>query len=193
MSRSGVHVRAVRLDDADEILGMWAATPVRPSGADAARADVDSMLRKVLASIRERIVVAEVNGRLVGALHLRLGPLTPVGSEEAVFASHLTVLPEFRRRGIARSLMGAAVTFAEENAVAHVVAVTPAHSRDTSRFMARLGLSQAAVVRVAPTSVLRSRLPVELPGMHRPVAANRQLGQVLAARRSLRRSQQTPL
>lgn len=189
MSRSGVHIRAVRLDDADEVLGLWQSGPTRSSVLEGARTEVHSMLRKVLASVHERVVVAELNGRLVGALHMRLGQLTPLGSERAVFTSHLTVLPEFRRRGIARSLMAAAVTFAEENAVAHVVALTAVNSRDTSRFMARLGLGQAAVVRVAPTSVLRAKLPVDLPGVPRPVGPNRQLGQVLAARRSLRRRQ----
>jgi len=189
VSRSGVHIRAVRLDDADEVLELWRTLPSRNVAADVALAEVQSMIRKVLASDRERIMIAELNGRLVGGLHLRLGELAPLTSERAVFTSHLTIVPEFRRRGIARSLMETAVTWAEENAIAHVVALTAVNARDTSRFMARLGLSQAAVARVAPTNVLRAKLPVERPGTMRPVGGGRQLSQVLAARRSLRRSQ----
>ncbi len=190
MSRSGVNVRAVQLGDADELLGLWQTLPSRNVSAEVALAEVQSTIRKVLASDRERIVVAEVGGRVVGGLHLRLGQLAPMTSEQAVFTSHLNVVPEFRRRGIARTLMESAVTWAEENAIPHVVALTPVNSRDTSRFMARLGLSQAAVLRVAPTSLLRAKLPVDRPAALRQVAGGRQLGQVLAARRSMKRSSQ---
>jgi GNAT superfamily N-acetyltransferase len=189
VSRSAVHIRAVHLDDAEELLAVWQTLPPRLAAQEQARAEVEGTIRKVLASERERIVVAEVSGRLAGALHLRIAPLAPLSSDLAVFTSHLNVVPEFRRRGIARGLMESAVTWAEENAIVHVVAMSAVNSRDTSRFMARLGLAQAAVVRVAPTATLRAKLPVDLPGVSRPVASNRQIGQVLAARRSLRRNQ----
>lgn len=190
MSRSAVHVRAVRLDDAEQLLAVWQTLPPRLAAQGQALAEVEGTIRKVLASERERIVVAEVGGRLAGALHLKIAPLAPLSSDLAVFTSHLNVVPEYRRRGIARGLMEAAVTWAEENAIVHVVAMSAVNSRDTSRFMARLGLAQAAVVRVAPTATLRAKLPVDLPAVSRPVAAsNRQIGHVLAARRSLRRNQ----
>ena len=189
MSRSAVHVRAVRLEDAGELLTVWQTLPPRLAAQGQALAEVEGTIRKVLASDRERIVVAEVGGRLAGALHLKIAPLAPLSSDLAVFTSHLNVVPEFRRRGVARGLMEAAVTWAEENAIVHVVAMSAVNSRDTSRFMARLGLAQAAVVRVAPTSTLRAKLPVELPAVSHQVAGNRQIGQVLAARRSLRRNQ----
>lgn len=189
MSRSAVHIRAVHLDDADELLAVWQTLPARPTAQEHALTEVEGTIRKVLASERERIVVAEVGNRLAGALHLKIGPLAPLSSDLAVFTSHLNVVQEFRKRGIARSLMEAAVTWAEENAILHIVAMSAVNSRDTSRFMARLGLAQAAVVRVAPTATLRAKLPVEVPGVTRPVASNRQISQVLAARRSLRRNQ----
>jgi len=184
--RAAVHIRAVTLDDSEQLLGIWQTGQSR---TDEARADVESAIRKVLASDRERIVVADLHGRVVGGLHLRLAPLMPLSSELAVFTSHLNIDPEFRRRGIARSLMEVAVTWAEENAVPHVVALSAVNSRDTSRFMARLGLSPAAVVRVAPTPLLRAKLPMDRPRRARPAGSQRQLGQVLAARRSQRRNQ----
>lgn len=190
MSRSGVLFRAVRLDDVDELVDLWQPTPARGAGAESIRADVQSSVRKVLASDRERIVVAQVSGSIAGGIHLRLAPLMPLASELAVFTSHLTVHEQYRRRGVARGLMDAAVTWAEENGVPHVVSLSAVNSRDSSRFMARLGLTQAAVVRVAPTSLVRSRLTVDRPGLTRQAAGQRPLGQVLAARRSLRRSQQ---
>ena len=61
-----------------------------------------------------------------------------------------------------------------------------AGSRDANRFMARIGLGPYAVVRVAPTHAVRSRLTA----YRRPASSTgaRPLTQVLAARRSLRRS-----
>ena len=53
--------------------------------------------------------------------------------------------------------------------------------------MARLGLGPQAVLRVAATPTVRSKLTAQLPGKTRPVGA-RPIGQVLAARRSLRRT-----
>ncbi len=189
MTRSAVHVRQVHFDDAESLIDLWGLLPGRLNGRETVT-DIESSIRKVLASDRERIVVATVHDQIVGGLHLHLAPLTPLLTDLAVFTSHLHVSPEFRRRGVARALMEAAVTWAEENGIAHVVAMSSAHSRDANRFMARLGLSPAAMLRVAPTGVLRAKLPVELPGVSRPVAAGRsQLGQVLAQRRSLRRNQ----
>ena len=60
MSRSAVHIRAVHLDDADELLAVWQTLPARQTAQEQALADVEGTIRKVLASERERIVVAEV-------------------------------------------------------------------------------------------------------------------------------------
>lgn len=191
MSRPSVHVRGVRYDDAEELLALW-QPPMRPAPGEEPRAEVESVLRKVLASDRETIVVAEYGGRIAGGLHLRIGSFGPLATEQAVFASHLCVAPDFRRRGVARSLMEAATTWAEEHAVAHVVALSAVGSREGNRFMARLGLTPAATVRISSTSALRAKLPVEVPGMapmSRPTAGSRQLGMVIAQRRSLRRQQ----
>lgn len=179
MSRPLVHIRPVRLDDAEELLALWLPS-TRPGSGEDALTEVASALRRVLARDRERIVVAECAGRLAGAVHLRVGTFGPLESEQAVFASHLCVSPELRRRGVARGLMEAATTWAEENAVPHVLAFSTVGQREGNRFMARLGLAPAATVRIAPTSVLRAKLPV---------SGSRQVGQVLAQRRSARRHQ----
>jgi hypothetical protein len=56
--------------------------------------------------------------------------------------------------------------------------------------MARLGLSQLAVVRGAAVAALRAKLPVEPPaGAGVTLRNSRNVGQVLAQRRSLRRAQ----
>jgi hypothetical protein len=86
--------------------------------------------------------------------------------------------------------MEAAVTYAEELGVGHVLTAVSHDSRQSNRFMARLGLSQQAVLRVAGTPTVRSKLTAQLPGKLRQNGA-RPVGQVLAARRSLRRNQGT--
>ena len=60
---------------------------------------------------------------------------------------HLQVIEGFRRHGVGRALMEATVSWAEETVASHIVAAASATSRDANRFMARLGLTQMAVVR----------------------------------------------
>ena len=78
MSRSPVHVRGVRLEDAADLLDLW-QLPMRPSTLRAdALAELQAGIRKVLATDRERIVLAECDGDVAGALHLRVAPLAPL-------------------------------------------------------------------------------------------------------------------
>lgn len=189
MSRASFHIRSVDLDDAAGLTNLWHSSVVGRVQASL-QDDIPSTIRKVLASAQERIVVAETGGVIIGAAYLRLMPLMPLTSDQAVFVSLLKVEEEFRRRGVARGLIEASVSWAEENGAAHVVTVTGGTSRDTSRFLARLGLSPAASVRVGATAALRAKLPVEIPALVRGSTGQRNnLGQVLAARRATRRSQ----
>jgi ribosomal protein S18 acetylase RimI-like enzyme len=119
---------------------------------------------------------------------MQIGPLAPMAAELGLHVSHLHVHPDFRRRGVARCLMESAVTWAEENGIAHVVGMGPVNSREASRFMARLGFTQAVILRVAPTAALRARLPLDPIGK-RAHGSGRQIAQVLAQRRSQRRNQ----
>jgi len=138
----------------------------------------------------QRLVVALLDGGVVGAVQLTRTPLSPLQSQAAIHVAHLHVLPECRRHGVGTALMEAAVSWAEDKGVTHVLAAASVGSRDGNRFMARLGLTQLAVVRAASVTALRSKLPVEPP----PVSMTgnrhqRTVGQVLARRRLLRRAQ----
>ncbi|MDP2774949.1 MAG: GNAT family N-acetyltransferase, partial [Nocardioides sp.] len=86
-----------------------------------------------------------------------------------------------------RLLMESAVSFAEELGVAHVGTAASSGSRDANRFMARLGLGPHAMLRLAPTVVVRAKLTAQRPAT--AATSGRQLTRVLAARRSLRRAQ----
>lgn len=185
MTRSLVTLRPATPADAPLLAELWTDV-IRRVGPEDQVADVCAVLVAVEDSPDERILVAEYDGELAGAVHLHRTTMSALNLEPVVRALSPHVLPRFRRHGVGTALMDAAVTWAEELGISHVATAAVAGSRDANRFMARIALGPYAVLRVATTHAVRSRL-----GSHRrPAAApnGRQLTQVLAARRSLRRS-----
>lgn len=178
MSRQSTLVRDARPADLPELLEVWSQSGHGVELAPGFDAEAAQSLANIAADADERLVVCEVDGRVVGTLSLRRGPLGPLHLEHVVHSSYLLVLPAFRRHGVAHALLEEAVAWAEEKDIAHVTAITASNSRDTNRFLARLGLSPIATVRVAPTAALRDRL--------RPAPA-RSVSRVLAQRRVMRR------
>jgi ribosomal protein S18 acetylase RimI-like enzyme len=130
------------------------------------------------------MLVGFVDDQLVASVHLRRAPLSPLHNEAAVHTSYLHVHPDHRRRGYARAMLDAALSWAEEKDVTHITAITTSNSRDTNRFLARLGLGTAATIRIASTASMRRKLA---PEVIRSRDARRQLGRVLAQRRSIQR------
>lgn len=193
MSRVPVTLREARVDDALFLLGIWQDS-LRMADAQDQLGDLETIIRDAGASPDQRLLVAECGGEAVGAVYLRATTFGPLNLEPTVqiFAPH--VVPSFRRRGVGRKLMEAAVVFAEERGVRVIAAAGSAAGRDGNRFLARLGLGAQAVMRVAPTAVVRSRLNVlgrALPHharMSRSPKQSSAVGELLAARRSQRRS-----
>lgn len=194
MLRNPVQVREASPDDAEALVALWG------TGRAASDACSPPVLSEAAASVArtaaepdQRLLVAVLDDRVAGAVHLTRAPLTPIHTETAVFVGHLQVLDGCRRHGVGRALVEAAVTWAEEKDTPHVLAAAAVSSRDANRFMARLGLGQVAVIRGASVASLRSKLPVEPPAVARVATrghrSHRSVGQVLVQRRSLRRSQ----
>jgi GNAT superfamily N-acetyltransferase len=187
MNRSLVALRSVTPDDATHLAELWTDV-IRRVGPEDQAADMEAVIATVLASTDQRIVVAEYDGKFAGAVHLESTTISAVNREPVVRALSPHVLAPYRRHGIGTALMESAVTWAEELGVTHVATAAVAGSRDANRFMARIALGPYAVLRVATTHAVRSRLSAAM----RPAGAGnghgRQLTQVLAARRSLRRS-----
>jgi len=192
MSRCPAQVRQAVEADAAELAELWSGLTRRSSQSDVL-AEARAAILRTVERERERIIVAVHLGSVVGAAHLAIGELSPISSETVLRVSHLSVEAEMRRRGVGRALMDAALSFAEEYGVSSIMAASASNSRDANRFMARLGLAQIACVRVAPTAAMRAKLPPEMPAalLRGASASNRQLGQVLAQRRSLRRQQES--
>ena len=186
MTRSPVHLRDVRVQDAAELSNLWGNLVRRSDDRDPV-CDLRTIIERVIDDVDQRIVIAEYDGALAGAVMLRIAPLTPLHLEPVVQIISPQVLPEFRRRGVGRALMESAASFAEEQGVAHVGTASLSRSREANRFMARLGLAPHATLRVTSTQLLRSKLSGQR--IADPRQPGRQMGQILAARRSLRRAQ----
>lgn len=189
MFRTPVHLRDAGPDDVDDLLEIWAARGSERVVAPPVRDDALSSVARIAADPDQRILVAVVDDRVAGAVHLVRAPVSPIHGDSAVYVLHLQVAEEFRRHGIGRSFMEAAVSWAEEKDSSHVVAAASAGSRDANRFMARLGLGPTAMVRAATVASLRAKLPLEPPAVARVgTRAHRNVGQVIVQRRSLRRA-----
>lgn len=185
--RSQVSLRRATPDDADVLVEVWADV-LRRAERDEQVADLRTIIERVAPLADERIVVAEYDGQPAGAVHLRATTLTPLNLEPVVQAISPHVLPQFRRHGVGRALMEAAVAFADELGIGHLATAASAGNRDANRFMARLALGPHATLRLAPTAVVKAKLSAQRPAVARPTGRHH-LTHVLAARRSLRKSQ----
>jgi GNAT superfamily N-acetyltransferase len=185
MSRCALVVRDARPEDVADLLRLWAhdrrsasVTTPRPE-EEATRA-----LAQIAADPDERMLVGFVDDVLVASLHLHRAPLSPLHTETAVHTSYLQVHPDHRRRGYARALLDVALSWAEEKDVNHITAITTGNSREGNRFLARLGMGTAATIRIGTTATMRHKLA---PEVIRSRDSRRQLGRVLAQRRSIQR------
>lgn len=196
MFRCAIGISDAAPGDAAALVEVWGALAERPHQGQAAThatQEAAAAIARIAADPDQRLVVARIDDAVAGAVHLMRAPLSPVHSDTAVYVMHLQVIESFRRHGVGRALLEATVSWAEEKDTEHVIAAASVASRDANRFMARLGLGQIAVVRGATVPALRAKLPVEPPAAARVgTRSHRNVGTVLAQRRSLRRSQARP-
>lgn len=192
MSRVPAVVRDAVEGDAAGLATLWADVLVRP-GAEGVGLPSVTEAQRAIARFAEakdiRVLVADVDGEVVGGIFLRVSLLSPLHPDRALHMSHLQVDPRFLRHGVGRALLEAGVTWAEQLGVETVLAGAPAADRDTNRFLARLGLAQVAVLRFGSVAALRGKLPHDPSLLARGgVRMGRSVGQVVAARRSQRRA-----
>lgn len=190
LKRSQVSLRCAEPGDATRLAELWEEVLRRADHHEQVK-DVEAAITRAQEHDGERIVVAEYDGVLAGAVHLRATTLTPLNLEPIVQAISPHVFPSHRRHGVGRALMESAVAFAEERGIDHVATAAVAGSRDANRFMARLALGPYAILRLAPAHVVKTKLSAQGPVIGRTTGrvGGRQLTHVLAARRSMRRSQ----
>lgn len=185
MSRYSLTTRVATRDDAAVLADLW-SDAVRRADRSEQIADLELIVKGAAASPEQRLVVVEYDGQVAGAVYLRITTLSPLNLEPCVQSIHPRVFDHCRRHGVGHALMEAATAFAEENGVLHVVTAVPHSSRESNRFMARLGLAPVVMYRIAPTALLRSRVSPQRQPL--PLGGDGGRSRVLAARRSLRRA-----
>ena len=190
MFRCPVHVRDAEPGDVPALRALLASVPARAVEDESRPHEAATNVASIALDPDQRLLVADIDGEVAGMVHLVRAPLSPLQSGTAVHVLHLHVRDDLRRHGVGRALMESTLAWAEEKESGHVVAAASVNDRDANRFMARLGLSQVAVMRVATVPALRAKMPVEPPAAARVgTRSHRSVGQVLAQRRSLRRAQ----
>lgn len=188
MSRCALEIRDARPEDVTGLLALWAHAGRNEPATPRPVEESTRALAQIAADPDERMLVGLLDDKIVAAVHLHRAPLSPLHTETAIHTSYLVVLPEHRRHGYARALLDAALIWAEEKDVSHITAITTSNSRDTNRFLARLGLGTVATIRIASTATMRRKLSPEVTRARDP---RRQLGRVLAQRRSIQRRAQS--
>ena len=186
MTRPGVVVREAGPEDLPALLAMW--DEMRTMGTRLERvmpaADEDAVLDRLSAVDQDpssRALVAVVDGEVAGMAILSVTPYAPLFDQRAIHAHYLHVREGFRRKGVGKALLGAAVAFADESGAEHVITSVLPQMRDTQRFYARLGFGPVVVRRSAPVSVLRRRLAGPVGAAEHVVARRRTLRRVRAA------------
>jgi len=168
VSRSNVRVRTATLDDLDAVLRLGAdlhepaATWPSPArlrwlgGGDEMR----GRYRRLLADEDHRVVLAvdEDSAEPLGMAVLGVDPASALLDLPAVSVTHLLVAPAHRGRGAGRALVAAAVGYADERGMDHVIVGVSTTGREANRFFARLGFAPLVVRRIAVVSALRRTL-----------------------------------
>lgn len=163
MTRSGVAVREAGPEDVPALMAMWDELREMAGRLDRvvpvpSEDSVRQRLHRLMDNPNTRALVAVVDGEVAGMAVLTATAYAPLFEQRAVHADYLHVRDGFRRRGVGKALLAAAVSFAEEAGVEHVMTSVLPQMRETQRFYARLGFSPVVVRRSVSVPVLRRRL-----------------------------------
>ena len=163
MTRPAVAVREACPADLPALMVMW--DEMREMGGridrampPSAEAGVLERLEAVTQDPSSCALVAVVDDEAVGMTVLTATSYAPLFDQRAVHAHYLHVRDGFRRRGVGKALLAAAVAFADDFGAEHVITSVPPQLRETHRFYARLGFGPVVVRRSVPVNVLRRRL-----------------------------------
>lgn len=193
-SRSPVVLRDATAADAPALAALWAecAEESGQEGHEAfthqtmwhepSAAEATEALELHLSQPDKRIIVALLDGEVVGATVCELSTLTPVTMTRVLRVTDIQVSPRHRRRSIALTLLSAAASHGEEHGVEVVIAAIPTQAREPHRYLTKIGFSQVAVIRAIQASKLRS----QVSSRH---TKSRDTGRLIAMRRTLRRRQ----
>lgn len=190
--RAPVVLRDAVPEDAADLVRLWrdcaADSEIDGSEAFSAQswfrepevAEAAAALELTLSEPTTRIIVALVEGEVVGATVCRLGTVTPITLDRILLVTDIQVTPAHRRRNVAATLLSAAASYGEENDCEVVVAAIPLMAKEPHRYLTKIGFTQIAAVRAIQASKLRSRLSTK-------ATHSKDTGKLIAVRRTLRR------
>jgi ribosomal protein S18 acetylase RimI-like enzyme len=193
-ARPPIVLRDADREDAAALVALWSecAGTSKHEGSEAFTqqglwrepgvAEAASALELNLSRPDKRIIVALVDGEIVGATVCDITTLTPLNLTRLLLVTDIQVSPRFRRRSVASTLLSAAASHGEDHNCEVVVAAIPVQSREPHRYLTKIGFNQIAVLRAVQASKLRSRLASKATN-------SRDTGKLIAVRRTLRRRQ----
>ena len=181
MSRPAISVRRVRDDEQRSFTELWMSSRVEAGASPEVAARAASEGRVAAALTREdvRAYIAVADGRPVGFAVAATSPFSALTEAPCVTIDQLYVVPEARKHGVAKQLMGAVSLYADSRGCDQIGCNVPAQHREANRFFARLGFSSQVVRRVTSVAALRRWLGQDEPRHHSIEA-------LLHRRRSLR-------
>ncbi|HEV7191697.1 MAG TPA: GNAT family N-acetyltransferase [Jatrophihabitantaceae bacterium] len=137
--------------------GMFSGRPLQ----DGTGEHLERRFAEIIAEgVRTLLVAVDDSDGVVGLLVARRDEIGAIDLTPVLHVSHLMVSPKFRRRGVGRMLLTAALHLAEERGMDHILTTAATGSREANRYLARLGFAPLVIHRVAPTSVLRRSLGI---------------------------------
>jgi len=164
---AAIEVRDARPEDAGALVALWreltsvaAGHPNRLPAVPSVAA-VEVAVSKHADDPFSRMLVVELDGEVHGMAYLRRAAISPLHDDFTITIEYLHVSDTARRHGLGKALIAEAVAWAEHENCAHLAVVAPAIAREANRFLARLGLGQAGVLRFATTHTVRRRLAAD--------------------------------
>jgi GNAT superfamily N-acetyltransferase len=101
----GVHVRACGPDDATAVAGVHALSAGKPA-SNAVTEREQRTWDRMMQSGELTVYLAEIDGRVVGTATLMLMPNLTYDCAPTAFVEAVVVVPEHRRKGVARTILG---------------------------------------------------------------------------------------
>jgi len=134
MSMSGFAVRRMQIEEIEEVVHLWeeSGLPVKPKGRDS----LDN-LRKEMDLPNNLFLVARADGRAIGTLLV-----THDGRKG--WMNRMGVLPEFRKQGVARTLIGEGEKWLKEQGIGIFAAIIEGDNLGSMEAFEKLGYLEFA-------------------------------------------------
>lgn len=141
-------VRAARRDDLDALVVLFSADALGGHGDTpdpAARPAYAAAMEAILASPRDRLLVGEIDGRVVATGQLSLIPALPHRGRTRAVIEAVQVAEDLRGLGLGARLIAALIAEARAGGAGVVELTSNARRLDAHRFYERLGFAKSHV------------------------------------------------